>query len=253
MLSVDSLADHGTSNGVVEGSNAELGHLLDQEALRKVLSWPAYTKFARLLCRFVNAQHELTRRQQQAMKARQSSASGDCPSKGGTTDSFSTQQPKRMTMKERIAARQAAKLKDEHNLRENDCPAATSSVAGAERGKYESSTATRSAGADQAESVPMFAAEAKQRLPRGFGQVALQKWFDELDTNRDGIVTSRDLCNWCATANCQNLVDETDLESLFHPSLPNFASPTYEAALYTSPGDLTSPVAKVQQEALNST
>ena len=74
---------------------------------------------------------------------------------------------------------------------------------------------------------PLFSAAGvtQKKLLRGFGKAALQVWFEELDLNRDGYVTARDVSFWCATASCQSLVDEADLESLFHPSLPDFSGP----------------------------
>jgi Ca2+-binding EF-hand superfamily protein len=77
------------------------------------------------------------------------------------------------------------------------------------------------AGATQVAFAPVFD-DATKHLPRTFDTEELQSWFEELDEDRDGCVTSQDLIAWCTSASWQGLMDEGDLESLFHPSLPNF-------------------------------
>ena len=215
---------------VAEVGGADPGQLLDQEVLRQIFRRPAFSKFAKLLCRFVQVQQEFTSRQQQGIKTPRSKGGSDTSSsRGGTIHVFSTQPPKLMTMKERIHARQAARLTEEHILRDSDCSAALSSVEGNKSHTRGGNTAIHTPVTQRPEVVPMFDAGTKHKLPRGFGQVALQKWFKELDVNGDGLVTSRDLSNWCAAASCQGLVHEADLKSLFHPSLPNFASLSFKA------------------------
>jgi Ca2+-binding EF-hand superfamily protein/predicted DNA binding CopG/RHH family protein len=242
--------DYGLNNGttyeVAEDDGEELGQLLDQDALRKVLSRPAFGKFARLLYRFVQFQQELTSRQHQAVKTRQGNAGGESLRRKGASDVSSNRSPKRMTIKERIAVRRAAMLTEEQNFRKIDCSTATSSVASTGRRKCECSTTISADGTERRESVPMFTTEENQKLPPGFGQVALQKWFKELDADGDGFVTCCDVRTWCAAASCQHLVDEADLESLFQTTLPNFTGPPIEA-LHKSTGDLTSTSARVQR------
>jgi len=56
-----------------------------------------------------------------------------------------------------------------------------------------------------------------------FKAMEFEKFFDELDDDSDGFVTSHDLIAWYMQhAGCQGLINEADLESLFHPSLPDF-------------------------------
>ena len=234
----------GASSDVTESGFADFGKMLDQEALRNMLGRPAFGKFARLLCQFVQIQHELRGRQQQAMKTRQSKAGEDSLTVGVSSDVSPTQPPNQLTMKDRVAERHAVLLGKKHFLRESDCITATSSVASTEDHKRVGSTATRTTEVEQAERI---AVESKQKSPRGFGQVALQKWFKELDVDGDGLITCRDLRKWCAAASCHGLVDEADLESLFHPSLPDFSSSTIQA-LHESTGDVTSTVAEVTRE-----
>jgi hypothetical protein len=105
-----------------------------------------------------------------------------------------------------------------------DCAAASAAaVASAE------SVASAAA---QAASAPLYAAEAHQKLPRGFAQAALQAWFPELDVNRGGFVSAKDLSFWCTAAGCQGQVSTENLESLFQPSLPSFAGPVAASAAF---------------------
>ena len=69
--------------------------------------------------------------------------------------------------------------------------------------------------------VPTIQDGNKPDLLRRFEPEAFESWFKELDEDLDGFVAPRDLILWCATATCQGLVDETDLESLFESASPN--------------------------------
>jgi len=194
---------------VTDSLTCEHDHLLGQNALQEILSQPAHHKLASLLHRLVHVQLEYANQQVAVDKMRERALGLQRTST--TAPSSESRSRTRSRMRERIAARQAEKL-----------------ATGATRSRDQSSLHKSSQGAQSTcvessnQKVPMFAAEAKQKLPRGFGQVALQRWFKELDVNGDGLVSSCDLRNWCTAANCRDLVDEADLDSLFQPSLPNF-------------------------------
>jgi len=85
------------------------------------------------------------------------------------------------------------------------------------------------AGATQVAFAPIFD-DATKHLQRSFDTEEFQSWFEELDGDCDGYATSRDLIAWCTSASWQGLVDEGDLESLFHPSLPDFNASQAAAA-----------------------
>ena len=189
----DTSSDGEDGNGA--GSFDGFKLLLDQTALRQLLSKPAHHNLASALHRFVQVQPLVTSRQ--AIKNATTSGGGVAP-----------------TSRSYLPEVQGGTL----NLD------------------------AASAASQEASSGLLFAAEATQKLPRGFGKAALQVWFEELDLNRDGYVTARDVSFWCATASCQSLVDEADLESLFHPSLPDFSgAPAAGTSGPRLAGDFTGP------------
>ena len=92
------------------------------------------------------------------------------------------------------------------------------------------------AGSNQAAFAPTYDDASKQNSLRKFETKEFESWFKEMDEDRDGYVTSFDLIAWCTSASWQGLVDEGDLESLFHPSLPNFTVSPAKAAQSSSRG-----------------
>ena len=195
--------------------NVELGQLLDSATLQQVLSRPAYRNFARLLHRFTQVQQELIRRQKQTEKAQQKTNSSEhCNDTEG-----SNMLPKRLSMHKRMLAKGGLDL--ERPLlrgRQNDVDQPF--LAGH---RHQNSLSAATGRVPWKAFPPIFDVKAgDEKTSRAFGRVALQKWFLELDVNRDGFVTSNDLSKWCTAAGCLGLVHELDLESLFHPALPNF-------------------------------
>jgi hypothetical protein len=166
-------------------------------------------------------EHELARSQLKDTDDVQQGASSELSYTGGAADGSSTAH-QRMTARDRMEIHRDMKLKQDERLKEYPFTAITS--IGAEEHEHDNSVDTDVSVAEQVAFTPIFDGESDQRLPRSFETNALKSWFKDLDRDRDGFVTPRDLMAWCTSASCQGLVDDADLESLFHPSLPNFNS-----------------------------
>lgn len=193
-----------SSSTKIKGYNAT-EQVLNRKTLRQLLSRPAHRKFAGLLCQFVQVQQERA-------------------NKGYVANILHARLPsqKRMTMREQMAAHHAAELERDHDLKKGVHSAGGVSARGYGRKSGESGI-TAAAASNRAAFTSMFDDQTKHRIPPGFDRKTLNNWFKQLDKDRDGYVTPRDLVAWCTSASCQDLVDEVDLESLFHPSLPNFS------------------------------
>jgi Ca2+-binding EF-hand superfamily protein len=199
-------------------------HLVDQEALRKILCRPALRNFAYILHHFVEVEQKLTSRQGSKM-AGSKGLLVDHTSRSAT--SAAPDLPRKQSeLQKRFEASQANIVTREHRL-------------SGQHSKHRSTSVASVAASNQPDFTPIFDAEMCEKQPRAFGQVALQKWFKELDTNQDGVVSSIDLKLWCITTGCQHLVDEADLESLFRADLPDFSSPPARVSSLHTVGDLT--------------
>ena len=200
----------------------ELGNSFDKNALRAMLSRPIHLKLASLLYRFVQVQQEYASHRYQEIAEKTHQNTNSLNETYAAADSSDLPRNTQSKMRDRLAARRSMMFASDFSSQDQVSSQDGRLALLADPKKQPSVIA------------PMFAVEAKQKLPRAFGQVALQKWFKELDANRDGLVSALDLKTWCTAANCRGLVEDADLESLFQSSLPNFSG----RPLHSSSDDL---------------